>query len=63
MRNRTQRWFQIVPIHDPIERHLAAISRMMLIGLGITVVLSSLLFLLNEPNLAHAPRPPHGAGT
>ena len=57
MRNRTQRWLQIVPIHDPIERHLAAISRMMLIGLGITVVLSSLLFLLNEPNLAHAPRP------
>ena len=57
MRNRTQRWLQIVPIHDPIERHLAAISRMMLIGLGITVVLSSLLYLLSERNLANAVRP------
>jgi PAS domain S-box-containing protein len=57
MRSRAQRWFQIVPIPDPIDRHLAAITRIMLIGLGITVVLSSLLYLLNEPNLADATRP------
>ena len=42
MRSRVQRWFQIIPIHNPIDRHLAVITRIMLIGLGITVVLSSL---------------------
>jgi PAS domain S-box-containing protein len=57
MRSRAQRWFQTVPIHDPINRRLAVITRMMLIGLGITVVLGSLLYLLNERNLAHAARP------
>src|SRR5437870_1707579 len=57
MRSRAQRWFQTVPILDPIDRRLAVITRMMLIGLGITVVLGLLLYLLNEPNLAHAARP------
>jgi len=52
-----QRWVQTVPIHDPIDRHLAMITRIMLIGLGITVVLSSLLYLLNQQNLADVVRP------
>ena len=25
MRSRVQRWFQIIPIHNPIDRHLAVI--------------------------------------
>src|SRR6266545_7277840 len=57
MRSRMQRWVQTVPIHDPIDRHLAMITRIMLIGLGITVVLSSLLYLLNQQNLADVVRP------
>ena len=57
MRSRVQRWFQAIPINDPVDRHLAAIVQIMLGGLGITVVLSSLLFLLTEQNLALAVRP------
>ena len=57
MRSRAQRWFQSVPIQDPIDRHLAVITRIMLISLGVTVVLSSLLYLLNERNLADVARP------
>src|SRR3954465_9811265 len=57
MRSRAQRWFQSVPIQDPIDRHLAVITRIMLISLGVTVVLSSLLYLLNERNLTDVARP------
>ncbi len=57
MRSRAQHWFQAVPIHDPIDRQLAAITRVMLISLGITVFLSSVLYLLQEENLAAAARP------
>jgi PAS domain S-box-containing protein len=57
MRIRAQRWLQTVPIHDPVDRHLARITRIMLIGLAITVVLSSLLYLFSEQNLSNAVRP------
>ena len=49
MRGRAQHWFRSIPIDDPIDRHLAVITRMMLIGLGMTVILSSLLYLLSLP--------------
>jgi PAS domain S-box-containing protein len=57
MRNRAQRWFQTQTIDDPIDRHLAMITRIMLIGLGITVGLGSLLYLLHEQNLVLSARP------
>jgi PAS domain S-box-containing protein len=57
MRSRARHWFRTVPILDPIDRQLAAITRMMLIGLAITVILSSLLYMISEPNLAHVVRP------
>ncbi|MEP7188029.1 MAG: ATP-binding protein [Roseiflexaceae bacterium] len=57
MRNRAQHWFRAVPIDDPIDRHLAVITRMMLIGLGMTVILSSLLYLLHAQRLEDVVRP------
>jgi PAS domain S-box-containing protein len=57
MRNRAQYWFQIQAIDDPIDRHLAIITRIMLFGLGITVGLGSLLFLIHEQSLVLAARP------
>jgi PAS domain S-box-containing protein len=57
MRSRVQHWLRTDPILDPIDRHLAGITRMMLIGLILTVVLGSLLYLLNAENLAEGTRP------
>jgi PAS domain S-box-containing protein len=50
-------WFQAVPIDDPVDHRLAAITRKMLNGLVITVLLGSLLYLLNQPSQAEAARP------
>jgi PAS domain S-box-containing protein len=57
MQGRTRYWFRTIPIDDPIDRHLAVITRMMLIGLGITVILSSLLYLLHAQQLEDVARP------
>src|SRR5215207_1757801 len=57
MQDPAQHWFRSIPIDDPIDRHLAVITRMMLIGLGMTVILSSLLYLLHEQQLADVVRP------
>jgi PAS domain S-box-containing protein len=57
MPSRAHHWFRTVPILDPIDRHFAVIVRMMLIGLGLTVVIGSLLYPLSEQNLDDAVRP------
>jgi len=57
MRHSAQHWFQTIPIDDPIDRHLAGITRMMLMGLGITVIISSLLYSLNADSIADSVRP------
>ena len=57
MRSRAQRWFQAVPIHDPIDRRLAVITRMILGGLSVSVLLGALLYALSEQSLANAARP------
>src|SRR5215213_4940426 len=57
MQDPAQHWFRSIPIDDPIDRQLAVITRMMLIGLGMTVILGALLYLLQMQNLEAVMRP------
>jgi PAS domain S-box-containing protein len=57
MTTRTYNWFPTSSLEDPIERHIAPIVYTMLLGLGATAIVGSLLWFLSEGSLDHSLRP------
>jgi PAS domain S-box-containing protein len=57
MATRTYNWFSTSSLKDPIERHIAPVVYTMLLGLGATPIVGSLLWFLSEGGLDHSLRP------